>query len=211
MSTKSVTIGVAAILMIGIAIIAIASSGDHGDSMDSDSAETDGAFIVEMTPHHEAAVEMAEIATRKAEHSETKELARAIIAAQNREIDELAAIHTDLFGIPVSQGEHGSLGMEAHEMGMDGDVMMLASEEPFDRAFIDMMIPHHQGAIRMARVELESGEDDRLMDLSEAIVDAQSREIEEMNAWREEWYGSASPAGGIPMEEEAPDHEMMGR
>lgn len=210
MSTKSVTVGIAAILVVGIAIIAIASSADHGDSMDSDSAETDGAFIVEMTPHHEAAVEMAEIATRKAEHPETKELAQAIVAAQNNEIDELAAIHTDLFGMPVSQGEHGSLGIEAHEMGMDGDAMMLASERPFDRAFIDMMIPHHQGAIRMARVELESGEDDRLMSLSEEIIEAQSREIEEMNAWREEWYGSPSPAGGIPAEEEASDHSMMG-
>ncbi len=208
MSTKSVTIGIAAILVIGIAIIAITSMDDHGDS--TDSAETDGAFIVEMTPHHEAAVQMAEVATRMAERPETKQLARAIIAAQNEEIDELAAIHTDMFGMPVSQGEHGSLGMDAHMMGMDGDAMMLAGEQPFDRAFIDMMIPHHQGAIRMARVELERGEDERLMRLSEEIIDAQSREIEAMNAWREEWYGSPSPAGGIPAEEEAPDHEMMG-
>lgn len=210
MSTKLFTIGIATVLVIGIAVIAIASSGDHGDSMDSNSAETDGAFIVEMTPHHEAAVEMAEVATRKAEHPETKELARAIIATQNEEIDELATIHTDLFGMPVSRGEHGSLGMDAHEMGMDGDAMILANEKPFDRAFIDMMIPHHQGAIRMARVEQESGEDERLMKLSEEIIDAQSREIEEMNAWRKSWYGSPSPAGGIPAEEEAPDHEAMG-
>lgn len=198
---------IAAILLIGIAIITITSSDDHGDLMAS--AATDGAFIVEMTPHHEAAVEMAEIATRKAEHADTKELARAIIAAQNEEIDELAATHSDLFGLPPSQGEHGSLGMEAHEMGMDGDAMMLVNEKPFDRAFIDMMIPHHQGAIRMARVQLERGEDKRLMLLSKEIIDAQSREIEEMNAWRKQWYGSSSPAGGIPAKEEAPDHSMM--
>lgn len=208
MSTKSLAIGIAAIVALGIAITMIISAGDHGDSIDS--AETDGAFIVEMTPHHEAAVEMAEIATREAEHPETKQLARAIIATQRKEIDELAAIHSDMFGMPVSQGKHGSLGMDAQMMGMGGEAMMLAGEKPFDRAFVDMMIPHHQGAIRMARVELERGEDERLIGLAEEIIEAQSREIEEMNAWRRQWYGSPSPAGGIPAEEEAPDHGMMG-
>lgn len=208
MSTKSLTAGIAAVLLIGIAIIAITAGGDHGDSMDS--AETDGAFIVEMTPHHEAAIEMADVAQTNAEHPETKRLARAITATQAKEIDELATIHSDLFGMPVSQGEHGSLGMQAHQMGMDGDATELAGAKPFDRAFIDMMIPHHQGAIRMARIEMESGENSHLMALSQEIIDAQSREIEEMNAWREEWYGSPSPAGGIPAEEEAPDHSMMG-
>ena len=112
--------------------------------------------------------------------------------------------------MPVSQGDHGSLGMEDHEMGMDGEAMSLAGEKPFDRAFIDMMIPHHQGAIRMARIEMEAGEDPRLMEISEAIIDGQSQEIEDMNSWRMEWYGSESPAGGVPAEEEAPSHEMMG-
>jgi len=207
LSTKALTIGIAAVLVIGIAVIALTSM-DHGDS--ASAAETDGAFIVEMTPHHESAIEMANVALKEAEHPEIKELAGAIVATQAQEIDELATIHTDLFGMPVSQGDHGSLGMEAHEMGMDGEAMSLAGEQPFDRAFIDMMIPHHQGAIRMARVEIEAGEDPRLMDISEAIIDGQSQEIEEMNSWRKQWYGSKSPAGGVPAEEEAPSHEMMG-
>lgn len=49
------------------------------------------------------------------------------------------------------------------------------------------------------------------MGLAQAIVDAQSREIEEMNSWREDWYGSASPAGGVPAEDEGamPEGMMM--
>lgn len=207
MSTKALTIGIAAVLVIGIAIIALASGG-HGDS--ESAKDTDGAFIAEMTPHHESAIEMADVALREGEHPETKQLARNIASTQAQEIDELEAIHKDLFGVPVSQGAHGTLGMEAHEMGMDGEGDALAGEKPFDRAFIDMMVPHHQGAIRMAQVELQSGEDGRLMDLAVMIINAQTREIEEMNAWREEWYGSPSPAGGVPAEEEAPSHEAMG-
>jgi uncharacterized protein (DUF305 family) len=53
-----------------------------------------------------------------------------------------------------------------------------------------MMIPHHQGAIRMARIELAQGEDEELTELATAIIEAQSHEIEEMNSWRERWYGA---------------------
>ncbi len=206
MSTKAVTIGIAAVLVIGIAVITLTSGGGASESAQA----TDGAFIVEMTPHHESAIEMANVALEQAEHPEIKELAQAIVATQAQEIDELAAIHSDLFDLPVSQGAHGTLGMEEHQMGMDGESAELAGERPFDRAFIDMMIPHHQGAIRMARIEQQSGEDDQLMTIADAIIVGQAKEIEEMNAWRVDWYGSPSPAGGIPAEEEAPSHSMMG-
>jgi uncharacterized protein (DUF305 family) len=92
------------------------------------------------------------------------------------------------------------------------DVAALEKARPFDLTFIDTMIPHHQGAIRMARIELERGSDEELANLATAIIEAQSREIEEMNAWRERWYGSPSPAGGVPPadEAEAPSHEEAG-
>lgn len=54
----------------------------------------------------------------------------------------------------------------------------------------------------MARVELEKGESPGLLRLAQAIVDAQSKEIDEMNQWRIDWFGSMSPAGGVPAEEE---------
>ena len=68
------------------------------------------------------------------------------------------------------------------------------------RAFIDMMIPHHQGAVRMAHAELAKGKNPRLRALAQLIVKAQDREIREMNQWRTQWYGAASPAGGTPWE-----------
>jgi uncharacterized protein (DUF305 family) len=95
----------------------------------------------------------------------------------------------------------GDLGMAEHEMGRDTDAAMLRDAKPFDREFIDMMIPHHQGAIRMAHVELDKGENAELKRLAEAIVDAQSKEIDDMNTWRVEWYGALSPAGGVPSDD----------
>jgi uncharacterized protein (DUF305 family) len=84
------------------------------------------------------------------------------------------------------------------DMGMSMKMGALKDAKPFDRAFIDEMIPHHQGAIRMARAELAKGSDPELKKVATAIVAAQKKEIAQMNSWREQWYGSPSPAGGVP-------------
>ena len=78
------------------------------------------------------------------------------------------------------------------------DMHDLHGAKPFDRMFIDMMIPHHQGAIQMARAELATGKTRRLRSIARAIVRDQAKEIRTMNAWREQWYGVPSPAGGVP-------------
>ena len=74
----------------------------------------------------------------------------------------------------------------------------LERAKPFDRAFIDAMVPHHRGAIRMARVALGKAEDRELRRLARSIITTQSDEIVDMNAWRKRWYGAATPkkAGG---------------
>lgn len=53
-----------------------------------------------------------------------------------------------------------------------------------DRDFVTMMIPHHAGAIDMARFELANGKDPAMRKLAEAIVSAQESEIGEMQAWQ---------------------------
>lgn len=198
-----------AVVAAALALIAVAGCGgdDDGDA----AAETDGAFVVEMTAHHEAAIEMAEMAQENAAHAEIRGLADEIAAAQSEEIDGMAEMHERMFGESMGEADHGTLGMSGHEMGMDMEITELENARPFDRAFIDAMVAHHQGAIRMARVELEQGSDQEVQDLAEAIIAAQSREIEQMNAWHERWYGSAAPAGGVPGEDMSmPAHDEMG-
>jgi len=158
----------------------------------------DRAFVAEMVPHHESAVQMATIAQQRGEHGEIKRLAGYIIESQNAEIQTMNGLarQFDEAGI-----EKGSLGISMHEMGMDMDSAMLETAKPFDRAFIDMMIPHHQGAIRMAHAELAKGVSPEAKELAEAIIDAQAKEIDEMNTWRVDWYGGLSPAGGVPQQE----------
>jgi uncharacterized protein (DUF305 family) len=197
----------AALLLVIAATMAlgISACGEDGSSAGSSDVAgngTDRAFVAEMIPHHRSAVEMAAIAQRRSDRKEIKELAAAIISTQNAEIEQMQGFDQQLEKAGVQPGD---LGMAEHEMGSDMDAAMLQDAKPFDREFIDMMIPHHQGAIRMARVELAKGESLALMRLAEAIVDGQSKEIDAMNMWRVEWFGKQSPAGGVPIEDSGAD------
>jgi uncharacterized protein (DUF305 family) len=162
----------------------------------------DRAFVREMVAHHEMAVEMAKMAQMQGEHAEIKTLAGAIVRDQNREIRQMKAIARGLGVKPASADSMNhmqmmkdaqTLGVAMDKMGMAMDMSMLDGAKPFDRMFIDMMIPHHQGAIRMARAELAKGVNPQLRMLARAIVKAQTKEISQMKAWRAAWYGSGAP------------------
>ena len=147
---------------------------------------SDKAFIDAMVPHHQGAIEMARVALKNAEHAEIKELSRNITSSQQAEIEELKAIKKEEFGtsnVPMEMNPE-----QMRSMGMMMDPQELANREPFDKAFIDAMIPHHQSAIEMAEVAYEKSKNPRIKELAENIMSAQKREIEQMKQWRKDWY-----------------------
>lgn len=66
---------------------------------------------------------------------------------------------------------------------MDADMMAGATAEDMDVAFVCAMIPHHRGAIAMAKAELAGGDDPWARSLAENIIAAQEREIADMLDW----------------------------
>jgi uncharacterized protein (DUF305 family) len=147
---------------------------------------SDRRFIDAMVPHHQGAIAMAEVALKNAEHEEIKELSRNIVSTQQLEIEELKSIKKEEFGtsnVPMEMSPEQMRGM-----GMMMDPKRLSKREPFDEAFIDAMIPHHQSAIEMAKVAIEKSKIPEIKELAGNIVPAQKREIEQMKQWRKEWY-----------------------
>ena len=60
----------------------------------------------------------------------------------------------------------------------------------YEKRFIDMMIPHHEGAIRSAEHALEHSNRPEVKEMAKKAVEEQKKEIEKLRAWRKEWYGS---------------------
>ncbi len=145
---------------------------------------SDAAFVDAMVPHHEGAVEMAQVALENAEHEEIRTLAQDIISGQQAEIEMFVRIREGLEGSPMEEMSEEEMNQM---MGMM-DAQDLAGQRPFDRAFIDAMIPHHESAIEMANVALEESEDPEIREIAQGIVDAQEAEIAQMEQWRAEWY-----------------------
>lgn len=122
-------------------------------------------FASEMVPHHQQAVEMAELAADRAQSSEVRRLAEDIEAAQGPEIETMTQWLED-WGqeAPLGSMGHGDMGHgDSQEMpGIMNEAEMTRLEQSdgaaFDRMFLTMMIEHHRGAIEMARAEPANGE-----------------------------------------------------
>jgi uncharacterized protein (DUF305 family) len=163
----------------------------------------DQMFIDMMVPHHQGAVEMAKIAQQRAQHPEIKQMADAIISGQQEEITQMKDWKKQWFGssdtppmsaMPMLDAMPG-MGGAGHTMDMQADVERLNNAaDPFDLAFIDAMIPHHQSAIDAAQQALNQAKKPEIKDLAQKIMDAQQKEIDQMNAWRSAWYPDESPA-----------------
>jgi uncharacterized protein (DUF305 family) len=183
----------AAVLAIGggIGIALALVDGGHGDDTAMHGSPTsttenqqmalgDREFIQMMIPHHQMAIEMAELALTRAEHPQVHRLARMIVRSQGGEVGRMRAWYRSWFG-----GEPAPMDDPMH-MGMGMSLEELERARPFDRAFLAEMIPHHASAIIMAS-QLEPAHP-QLRRLAAEIIAAQAGEIGTMQRWRQTWY-----------------------
>lgn len=195
-----------AVAALGVLLAGCGGSTHDMDGMDlvtpsgtSGASADDAMFAQMMIPHHEQAVEMAELAESRAEDPEIQALAAQILAAQQPEIDTMTGWLTE-WGVPVMPGDeamdaHGGHGMSG--MLSDDQLQELAdsSGAEFDRLFAQYMIEHHEGAIDMAE-DVQDSADPRVAALAAEIITAQQAEIEQMRAFLDRSRGSAASGGG---------------
>ncbi len=163
---------------------------NHSNMQSSPNAASqayDLQFIDTMIMHHQGAIDMARPATEKAQHNELKEMARNIIRDQEREIAEMRGFREQWFANRPQAMNMEMPGMMDSMRGMDMNRLNAQTANVFDLMFIDMMIPHHQGAITMAREALQRAEHPEIKRIAEQIIAAQEREIRQMNEWKAAW------------------------
>lgn len=102
----------------------------------------------------------------------------AICLAKADTMDSMAAGHT-------ASGDAAHQSLMAGMDKMNADMMVGGTATDIDVAFVCSMIPHHRGAIDMARAELQYGDDEWARTLAQQVIDAQEKEIAEMLAWLE--------------------------
>ena len=78
--------------------------------------------------------------------------------------------------------DHSTMSMAEMNEQLEG-----LSGDDFDKAFIEMMVAHHEGAVEMAELIPSRAKHDEIKSLGEAIISAQTKEIEEMKQWQKDW------------------------
>jgi uncharacterized protein (DUF305 family) len=166
----------------------------HHGGMSSDpnaaSAPYDLQFIDTMTHHHEGAIEMAEMALKKSENDGLKKFAQKIIDDQRKEIAQMKQWRDKWYaGRPRAQNMEMPGMSDSMKMMMSGDMkrMETAKGKDFDVLFLDMMTPHHRGAVVMAQEALQKAEHAELKTLARTIIREQEEEIKQMADWKAKW------------------------
>ncbi len=177
------------VIIVGFSgVVSAAEVQGHGKTMKNHHKYSDRLFIENMVPHHQAAVDMSNIASKRAEHSEVKYLAKNIKRSQNGEILEMRYWYKKWYGKDVPRSS-----MMNKAMKKMVNLNRLESAKPFDKEFIRQMVPHHQMAVMMARIALKNGKHPEIRRLSRSIIKSQSAEITEMRNLYKKWYGKNLP------------------
>jgi uncharacterized protein (DUF305 family) len=144
-------------------------------------------FLDSMIAHHQGAVEMAMLADGRASRPEVKQLAADIIDAQEREIAKMAEWRNGWFDGKPEAINHEFPGMSRGMGGMDVKKLGQLKGNDFDIEFIRQMIPHHEGAVEMARAVKNGKARQELQEIADDIIRTQEAEIKQMREWERSW------------------------
>ena len=154
------------------------SSPSSSSSSESASANNaDITFATQMVVHHKQAVEMAQVVLDKSGiDPRVTEMAQNIKDAQGPEIDTMNG-WLDSWG---ASGSMDGMDMGGTMSGADMAALEAASGSEANKLFLEQMTAHHEGAIDMAKTEVQTGQNVDAIALAQKIIDDQTAEIASM-------------------------------
>lgn len=139
-------------------------------------------FMQGMIPHHQGAIEMSKVVLQFGKDAEVKALAENVIKAQEGEIALMKSWLEKTDKTKLADSPEAAKANAAATDGMMKNMKMTYSDNA-DADYIKGMIPHHQGAIEMAKVALQYAKDPEVLKLAGEVVKAQEAEISFMQDW----------------------------
>jgi uncharacterized protein (DUF305 family) len=181
---KIVNLLALAVVMASVIFAAVPAAAS-APAPERSAAKFEVKFMTQMIHHHAMAIEMAQMCLEKAVHAELGSMCADIIASQSREIEQMQSWLSDWYGMTHEPDmKPGDMKMMEKFAALDG--------EEFEIAFMEMMIRHHEQAIREAGKCLQRAYHDELNALCQQIIAAQQQEIAQMQTWLCEWYGECN-------------------
>lgn len=171
--------------------------GSMTHNMDLGPANTnyDLRFLDSMIPHHQGALIMSQEVLKKSKRPELIKLANSIISDQQKEITQMQQWRKQWYpkadAPPImwhAEMNHEMPMTAKYQEMMQMNVSLGNADAGFDRRFLDAMIPHHQGAVTMAKDALTKSQRPELQKYAKSILASQQQEIDTMTQWRSKWY-----------------------
>ncbi len=144
-------------------------------------------FLDTMIAHHDGAIQMAKAATTKVTNADLKAFADKIVADQQRETIEMKKWREQWYENKPSALNMEMAGMTASMKGMDAGRLNAATGDAYNLEFVNQMIPHHEGAVAMAKEAVAKAEHAELKTLANQIIKQQESEIKTMQDWKAKW------------------------
>ena len=145
----------------------------------------DTAFAKSMLGHHRGALDMAKLELKYGTDTAMQQFAQTVIEEQQAEIDILKkwlASHPDTVK-PDPNTEAMQQAFADNMQAMHSEMMVGVTDPVPDMAFARGMLPHHIGAVDMAKLQLQYGDDEEMRQLAQQIIDNQLTEIQQLQNW----------------------------
>lgn len=151
--------------------------------------DADAEFATTMLQHHAHALHLVDLTLGRRLGPEVRGLVEQVRSTRATEIQQLTTWLTDWERpVPETVRDHANAHGDGHgEVGDDlpgvpdaDDLAALDSATDFERAWLELMVEHHEGALELAEDEVEDGHAREVRDLAGQMVRAQEAELETM-------------------------------
>jgi len=143
--------------------------------------DPDHDFAMMMKMHHQGAINMAQYEIDNGDDAEMIAIAQKIKDAQLAEIAQLNVFLASHTADTINEEFSMKMMASMDKMNRTKDLQVIIDDADYD--FASLMVAHHQSAIEMAQAELDHGKHQEMKDMAMNIIDAQEKEIDELQTW----------------------------